>query len=101
MFVWAVVRRRSDANRDEHLLLASVGMPFFGILHLLSGESGFLSLLYAGFTLWMLIECVRKDPDRYLWLCIILFVPGVGPIIYFFVRWLPQRNLQRRAGLAG
>jgi hypothetical protein len=69
-------------------------MPFFGILHLLNGESGFLSLLYAGFTLWMLIECVRKDADRYLWLCIILFVPGVGPLIYFFIRWLPQHNLQ-------
>jgi hypothetical protein len=44
--------------------------------------------------LWMLIECVRKDPERYTWLWIILFVPGVGPLIYFFVRWLPERNLQ-------
>ena len=49
----------------------------------------------------MLIECVRKDPEKYLWLCIILFVPGVGPIIYFFVRWLPQRNLQPPGWLSG
>ncbi len=28
-------------------------------------------------------------------------MPGVGPLIYFFVRWLPQRNLQPPAWLRG
>jgi hypothetical protein len=79
-------------------------MPFFGIrgiAHLLSGESGFFSLLCAAFTIWMLVECVRKDPEKYTWLWIILIVPGVGPMIYFFVRWLPERNLQPPAWLRG
>lgn len=79
-------------------------MPFFGlhrITHLLDGESGFLSLLYGAFVLWMLIECVRKDPEKYLWLWIILIVPGVGPIVYFFVRWLPERNFQAPGWVRG
>jgi hypothetical protein len=42
----------------------------------------------------MLIECLRKDPDRYLWMWLILIMPGIGPVIYFFVRWLPGRNLR-------
>jgi hypothetical protein len=79
-------------------------MPFFGInqiAHLFSGESGFFSLLYTAFTIWMLIECVRKDPDRYIWLWIILIVWGIGPIVYFFVRWLPQSNLRPPTWLRG
>ena len=62
-------------------------------IHLFIAESGVVSLLVSAFTIWMLIECLRKDPDRYLWMWLILIMPGIGPVIYFFVRWLPGRQL--------
>jgi hypothetical protein len=79
-------------------------MPFFGlhrITHLLDGGAGFFSLFFGVFTIWMLVECVRKEPDKYTWVFIILFGFGIGPMIYFFVRWLPQRNLQPPGWLRG
>ena len=79
-------------------------MPFFGlhrIANLLDGGSGFFSLLYLAFTIWMLVDCVRRDPDKYTWVFIILLGFGIGPIIYFLVRWLPQRNLQPPTWLRG
>jgi hypothetical protein len=44
-------------------------------------ESGLVSLVYCAFTIWMLVECLRKDPERYLWWWIILIVPPIGPIL--------------------
>ena len=70
---------------------AIFGLPW--ITHLFDAESGVYPLFLTALTLWMLIECVRKDPERNLWLWIILFLPGIGPIAYFFIRWLPARNL--------
>src|SRR5579864_8587977 len=67
---------------------------FPGLTRLFIGESGIFSLLFGAFTIWMLIECLRKDPDRFLWIWIIFCLPGIGPAVYFFVRWLPERNLQ-------
>lgn len=46
-----------------------------------------------GLKIWMLIECVRKDPDRYLWMWIIVFVP-FGSVIYLFARWLPESGVR-------
>ncbi len=77
-----------SANRRS----AMFGFPSF--LHLYIAGSGAVSLLASAFTIWMLIECLRKDPDRYLWMWLILIMPGIGPVIYFFVRWLPGRNLR-------
>lgn len=45
------------------------------------------------FMLWMAISCLRKDPDRYLWVWIIVFVP-FGPAVYFFMRWLPNNDIR-------
>lgn len=42
-------------------------------------------LVPLAFMLWMVISCLRKDPDRYLWIWIIVFVP-FGPAVYFFLR---------------
>jgi len=80
-------------------------MPGFfgihGISRLLEGESGAFSIVFGAFTLWMLIECLRKDPEKNLWLWIILFVPGFGAIAYFFVRWIPSRQLRPPGWLRG
>jgi hypothetical protein len=69
---------------------------FFGLHQLtnwLGPGSGPVSLLLTGLTIWMLIECLRSDPDRQMWWWIILVLPGVGPLVYFFVRWLPNHNV--------
>ncbi|HXY35956.1 MAG TPA: tetratricopeptide repeat protein [Planctomycetaceae bacterium] len=76
--------------------------PFFGLHQLMNWEgSGFLSLLVTGLTIWMLIECLRSDPERHIWWWIILFVPGIGPLIYFFVRWLPTHHVPMPKWMAG
>lgn len=46
------------------------------------------------FWIWMLIDCLRKDPDRFLWFWVILFFPPFGALIYFFLRWLPSNQFQ-------
>lgn len=52
------------------------------------------SLAYFAFTIWMVVECLRKDPDRVFWIWIILLLHPFGPFIYFFVRWLPGNELR-------
>lgn len=43
--------------------------------------------------IWMAVECLRKDPDRYLWLWIIILVP-FGSVVYFFIRWIPNNEIR-------
>ena len=42
-------------------------------------------LVSVSFTVWMLIYCLKNDPDRYLWMWVILFFPSLGPIPESFV----------------
>ncbi|MGE3313925.1 MAG: tetratricopeptide repeat protein [Planctomycetaceae bacterium] len=58
-----------------------------------------LGLIVTAFTIWMLIECYRKDPDWGTWMWLILAFPGIGPGVYFFVRWLPGNNYRAPASL--
>ncbi len=63
-------------------------------LHWLTGiGASIVSLGYLAFWIWMLVDCARKDPDRYIWIWIVLFVP-LGSLIYFFVRWLPNNDFR-------
>ncbi|MCA9108807.1 MAG: PLDc N-terminal domain-containing protein, partial [Planctomycetaceae bacterium] len=52
------------------------------------------SALFLAFVVWMAIWCYRNDPDRYLWLWLIIIIQPIGPIIYFFARWLPGANVK-------
>jgi hypothetical protein len=72
--------------------------PFF---HFFGPDSSLLSLIIGGFTLWMLIDCLRKDPERQVWWWIIVVVPVIGPLAYFAVRWLPQHQLRLPGPLRG
>ncbi len=56
------------------------------------GAIGALSLLYIPFLIWMLIDCVRHEPDRGIWIFLMIFLQGFGCFIYFFVRFLPRGN---------
>ena len=60
--------------------------------------SAALSLAGFAFWLWMLIECLTKEPsvgnDKLIWALVIIFVsPLIGALIYFFVR-RPERIRQ-------
>ena len=54
----------------------------------------FLSLLMWAFIIWMGIYCYRNDPDRFIWLWLIIIFKPIGAILYFFVRWLPGANVK-------
>lgn len=53
-----------------------------------------LIMLAAIFWLWVLIDCVTKEPsegnDKVVWTILILFAPWIGAILYYFVR-RPER----------
>lgn len=55
-------------------------------------SSGWLSLFYFALLIWMVIYCVKHDPERFIWLWIIFLTQPFGPFIYFIVRWLPSSN---------
>ncbi|MEZ6050153.1 MAG: tetratricopeptide repeat protein [Planctomycetaceae bacterium] len=46
------------------------------------------------FVIWMGIYCYRNDPERYLWMWLIIFFRPLGAVIYFFARWLPGANVK-------
>ncbi|WP_417848525.1 tetratricopeptide repeat protein [Thalassoglobus sp.] len=56
--------------------------------------TGWMSLLYLPFLIWMMYYCVRNDPGRFLWLWIILLTQPFGPFIYFIARWLPSSQVK-------
>lgn len=47
-----------------------------------------------GVWLWMLIHCIRHDPERNVWLWILIIIPPIGTLVYFFARWLPQARVK-------
>ena len=53
-----------------------------------------LSVALTGFWIWMLIDCVTKEPstgnDKLIWVLIIVLANGLGALLYFFVR-RPER----------
>jgi len=63
--------------------------------------TGFLGYLYLGLLVWMLIDCYQREPDRPIWMLVMLFLQPLGVIVYFFARYLPRgsgRTLQRFLG---
>ncbi len=56
-------------------------------------------MLFCLFTLWMIVYCIRNDSERSTWLWILLVFPGMGPVIYFFARWLPSSSMEMPAFL--
>jgi predicted membrane channel-forming protein YqfA (hemolysin III family) len=42
--------------------------------------------------LWMLFDCLRYEPDKVVWLLIIVFTGIVGAFIYLFARRRPRRR---------
>ncbi len=70
----------------------------FGPLYFLSDPQLLLTsplmLIMTGVWLWMLIYCIRNDPERNVWLWVLIIIPPIGTLVYFFARWLPQARLK-------
>lgn len=56
--------------------------------------SGWTGGVYFLFLIWMVVYCLRNDPDRHIWLFILFLIQPLGPFLYFFFRWLPSSELQ-------
>ncbi len=54
----------------------------------------FTTLLYTAFWLWMVWHCLRTEPDRFFWLWLLFVVQGVGPVLYFVLRYLPSTEFR-------
>lgn len=54
---------------------------------------GFGWWIYMAFLGWMLLSCVLRDPDRFIWIWVILIFQPLGAMIYFVVRWIPQLSI--------
>ena len=65
--------------------MAGFGMFFIG---------GLFSLLFFAFSIFTLVDCAQNEPSegntKIIWILIIIFGMGVGPLIYFLVR-RPER----------
>ncbi len=63
-------------------------MSMFGLGFFLIG--GLFSLLYFAFSIFTLVDCAQNEPSegntKIVWILIIIFGLGVGPLIYFLVR---------------
>lgn len=58
-----------------------------------------LALGALAFWIWMLVHCIRHDPERNLWLWVVLIGSAPGAFIYFLVRWLPGARLSSGSSL--
>ena len=56
-----------------------------------------LGLVALVFWIWLLIDCLTKEPsegnDKLIWVLVIVFTNWVGALIYYFVR-RPERIRQ-------
>jgi len=79
------------------MIMTSLPTPgligFFELLFVLP----FMLLSLAGtlFWLWMLIDCLMNESsqgnDKLIWVLVILFIPVIGSLIYFFLQ-RPKRR---------
>ena len=74
--------------------LYEVEMMGFGLFLIISLVSVGLSIASFSFWIWMLVECVTKEPsegnDKLIWILVIVFTNAIGAAIYYFVR-RPER----------
>lgn len=84
MFVWQVLLQAGPAVPQPTMglwLLLAMGLLISAI-----------GALYAGFWLWMIIDCVLREPDRFFWIWLLVIAPFPGAIVYAVARFFPQRD---------
>jgi hypothetical protein len=62
--------------------------------HRIYGTGGWVYAAFLIFLIWMIVYCLRNDPERSVWLWVILIFQPFGAIIYFLARWLPSSTLR-------
>jgi len=90
-----IYSRGGTASRRRSRRLANgLGIVYTGdvdgIAVLFVAALGIVVAASFAFWIWMLIDCVTKEPDtgntKICWVLIIVFAHIVGALIYFFVR---------------
>ena len=70
-----------------------LGLPEVFLLFIVLG----IGVLGMAYWIWMLVDCVTKEPsegnDRLVWVVVVVSTYIIGAAIYFFVR-RPQRRAQ-------
>ena len=51
-------------------------------------------ILGVAFWVWMLVDCILREPDRGLWIFLLIFLNIPGAVIYFFVRYIPRTRVK-------
>ncbi|MCA8987066.1 MAG: tetratricopeptide repeat protein [Planctomycetaceae bacterium] len=54
--------------------------------------SWFLYLASAVITVAMLIDCMRHEAEKGIWVLVMLLLPPLGAVAYFFARFLPRAS---------
>jgi hypothetical protein len=65
----------------------------FGLFLMLAFAGVFLA--FSAFWLWMLITALMKEPsgpDKIVWVFVIVLLPFIGSLIYFFGRYLGRKR---------
>jgi len=70
-----------------------LGLAVFGITAIFA--------LYYAFWLWMLIDCIVREPDRFFWIWLLVVASFPGAIVYAIVRFFPQRDFTAPTWLRG
>jgi hypothetical protein len=82
----------SFAKRKTPMLFAFFGLGVPEIIALLFVFP--ITILLFVFWIWTLIDCITNEPsqgnDKIIWVLVIVFLHGLGSLLYFFVR-RPQR----------
>ena len=68
------------------------GQAHTGGMWLSLGMVWVIGVLSTIFWIWMIVYCIRNDSERQTWLWILMLFPGLGPVIYFFARWVPSSS---------
>ena len=68
--------------------------PFPWLFFLMVRGMDGIMVVAAIFWIWVLVECLIKEPaegnDRLVWVLVILLAPLIGALLYYFVR-RPER----------
>jgi len=67
----------------------AVGIGFLFLLGLWT-VAGLLSLAATAFWIWMIADCIIHEPsvgnDKLVWVIVIICLPLIGSLLYFFLR---------------
>jgi len=84
MLVWQVVLQVGPAPAQP-----GIGLWLLLAFWLLLAA---MATMYSAFWLWMMIDCVLREPDRFFWIWLLVIAPFPGAIVYAVARFFPQRD---------